>query len=239
MRQLIVSVGKGNNLATIVRVAKWSWDHFADWLTGEAPETTDKAALGWYIPAEFNPVYRDSENFIARDAITFDFDHVSIDTWGDVINAWSDTAFAMYTTYSHRPDAPRFRVVMPLSRPAGYDEFQAVARKVAADVGIELIARESFVPAQMMFAPARPLGGHFASHVNVGDWLDVDAVLREYGDWADPKQWPHRRDGDAVHAATAEKIDPREKPGIIGAFNRAFSISQAIDRFDLPYRRVV
>ena len=237
MRDLVISFGVGNP-AAIARVEHLTWEDFAGWLTAEPTEVEDKAALGWYIPAEFSPVYRDSENFVARHAITFDFDHVNIDTWGDVLNAWSDTAFAIYTTYSHRPDSPRFRVVMPLSRPTGFDEFQAVSRLVAADVGIELVARESFVPAQMMFVPARPLGGLFVSHVNTGEWLDVDAVLAEYEDWTDIKQWPHRRDGDAVHAAAAEKIDPREKPGIIGEFNRAFTISAAIEKFGLPYRRI-
>ncbi|MDE2097014.1 MAG: hypothetical protein KGL39_07195 [Patescibacteria group bacterium] len=214
------------------------WPVFAEWLTKEPPEVADKAERGWFIPAEFDNERRHTDHFVARHAITFDFDHVTIDTWGDVLNAWDQTAFAIYTTFSHLPEAPRFRVVMPLSRPAGFDEFQAVARKVAADVGIELVARESFVPAQMMFAPTRRLGGVWHSHVNAGDWLDVDAVLAEYSDWTDVSSWPHRRDGDPVHASTGEKVDPRDKPGIIGEFNRAFTISQAIEKFDLPYRRV-
>lgn len=127
---------------------------------------------------------------------------------------------------------------MPLSRPAGFDEFQAVARKVASDVGIELVARESFVPAQMMYAPARPLGGEFKSHINAGEWLDVDAVLAEYTDWTDASSWPRRKEADHATSGNAEKIDPREKPGIIGQFNRAFTISAAIEKFELPYRRV-
>lgn len=237
MRPLCVSFG-GSNMATITEVVWYEWPQFARYLTVEPPEMADKALRGWYIPAEFDPVYRDSPNLVARHAVTYDFDHVTIDTWGDVINAWSDTAFAMYTTFSHRADRPRFRCVMPLSRPASYDEFQAVSRKVAADVGIELIARESFVPAQMMFCPARSLGGHFVAHINEGAWLDVDDVLAEYTDWTDMSQWPHRRDGDAVHTAAGDKVDPRDKPGIIGEFNRAFTISQAIEKFELPYRRV-
>lgn len=237
MRPLTVSFGVGN-LAAITKVRSISWPDFSAWLTGQPNERADKAANGWYIPAEFDPVYRDSQNFVARHAITFDCDKVTIDTWGDVINAWSETAFAMYTTFSHRADAPRFRVVMPLSRPAGFDEFQAVARKVAADVGIELFARESFTPAQMMFAPARPLGGLWTSHINEGDWLDVDAVLGEYEDWTDSKSWPRREEGDTGHLGSASGSDPREKPGIIGEFNRAFSISEAIEKFELPYRRV-
>lgn len=237
MIDLIVSFGTVNP-AQITAVRHLAWLDFAKWLTDEPPEVNDKAARGWYIPAEFDPVYRDSQNFVARHAITFDFDHVTIDTWGDAINAWESLTFAMYTTYSHSPETPRFRVVMPLSRPAGYDEFQAVARKVAEDVGIELVARESFVPTQMMFAPARRLGGLFTSHINAGTLLDVDAVLAEYKDWTDVGSWSRRKSGDTVRAVAAEKVDPREKPGILGEFNRAFTISQAIERFDLPYRRV-
>jgi putative DNA primase/helicase len=237
VRDLIVSYG-GLDMAAINMRTSVSWGNFSQWLTREPPELADKAACGWYIPAEFSALRRHSDDFVTRHAITFDFDHVTIDTWGDVLNAWSDLAFAIYTTFSHKPDRPRFRVVMPLARPAGFDEFQAVSRKVAADVGIELIARESFVPAQMMFCPARPLGGHFAARINEGAFLDVDAVLAEYDDWTDTTQWPARRDGDPVHAAAAEKIDPRDKPGIIGDFNRAFPISVAIERFELPYRRV-
>jgi putative DNA primase/helicase len=237
LRPLTVSFGTVNP-ATITKVSRLDWPTFAAWLTKEPPELPIKEGAGWYIPAEFDPAYRDSQNFVARHAITFDFDRVTMDTWGDVLVAWENTAFAIYTTYSHAPEAPRFRVVMPLSRPAGYDEFQAVARKVATDVGIELVARESFVPTQMMYAPARRLGGLWASRINPGEWLDVDSVLAEYADWTDTKMWPHRSDGDTGHLGSAERVDPRDKPGIIGEFNRAFSISQAIERFDLPYARV-
>lgn len=237
MRDMTVSFGTVN-LATITAVKQLSWQAFAKWLTKEPPEHADKAARGWYIPATFDPVYRDSQNFVHRDAITFDFDHVTIEDGGLPFSCWSDVAFAFYTTFSHRPEAPRFRVVMPLSRPAGYDEFQAVARKVAVDVGIELVARESFVPAQMMFAPARCLGGVWTSRINEGAWLDVDAVLAEYPDWTDRGSWPRRADADSGHLGSGDRVHPGDKPGLIGEFNRCFSISAAIERFELPYRRV-
>lgn len=234
---MIVSFGTVHP-ATITAVKRLSWPAFSDWLVKEPPELPGKTDRGWYVPAEFDPPYRDGQNFVARHAITFDFDHVTIDTWGDVLNAWSDTAFAIYTTFSHSPETPRFRVVMPLNRPAGYDEFQAVARMVATDVGIELVARESFVPTQMMYAPTRRLGGCWTSKINDGALLDIDSVLTEYKDWTDTNSWPRRRDADRPSQLTVERIDPREKPGIIGEFNRAFTISQAIEKFDLPYKRV-
>lgn len=234
MNSLVVSTGGGDQ-AVIEEVQRLTWPQFAERLTKEPREVNDKAHAGWYIPAEFDPAYRHSDNFVARYAITFDFDKVNLDTWGEVILAWENLAFALYTTYSHTLENPRFRVVMPLSRPTGFDEFQAVARKLAEDVGIELVARESFVPAQMMYCPARKLGGLWASHINKGDFVNVDDVLAEYPDWTIKASWPRRRDGDPVHAAADEKVDPRNKPGIIGEFNRTFTVSEAIQKFALPY----
>ena len=172
MRNLCVSFG-GDNPAVILRTERLSWDDFSRWLTTEPKEYQDKAQAGWYIPVEFDPVYRDSQNFVARHAITLDFDKPVIDTWGNVIAAFADFDFAMYTTFSHTYTQPRFRVVIPLSRPTGYDEFQAVARKVAERVGIENVARESFVPSQMMYSPTRKFGAPFESYIGKGKetWL--------------------------------------------------------------------
>ena len=203
-------------------------------MTETPPEHGDKAARGWYCAATFEPAYRDSDNFVARHALTFDFDHVGLDTWQRVKETWTGLAFAMYTTWSHTEAKPRFRVVMPLSRPCSYDEFQAVARRVATDIDIELFARESFTPAQYMFAPTRKPRGQHRSHVNAGDWLNVDEVLAEYKDWTDHTTWPHRKDGDGVHKQEAQ-TRPDEKPGIVGDFCRAFRVADAIKRFELPY----
>jgi hypothetical protein len=90
----------------------------------------------------------------------------------------------------------------------------------------------------MMYAPTRRLGGLFTSRLNEGALLDVDAVLGEYADWTDVNSWPRRKDADRPGAQDAERVDPREKPGVIGEFNRAFTISAAIEKFGLPYGRV-
>lgn len=233
----LLHIAIGGTHPSIIRgVKQWTWAELAAKLTAAPPVHEDKAARGWYCPVEFNPRYRDSENFVARYAITYDFDHVPQDAWEKVLEVWGGLAFCMYTTASHTPEKPRFRVVMPLWRPAGYDEFQAVARKVATDIGIELIARESFVPAQMMYLPTvRPGHEHeFRSHINEGDFLDVDGVLAEYVNWTDRSTWPHRTDGDAVHTLEG-LVKPDEKPGIVGDFCRAILVPEAIRRFDLPY----
>ena len=130
LRTLTVSFGLDGK-AAITAVKSLTWDALSKALTKEPPEVQHKADRGWYIPALFAAPHRHGDYFVHRDAITFDFDHVSLDTWGHVILALDGIAFAMYTTFSHTYDAPRFRCVVPLSRPMGEDEFEACARMLA------------------------------------------------------------------------------------------------------------
>jgi hypothetical protein len=234
LRDLTISFGKGDK-AAITAVKTMPWGQFAAALTAVPPEADDKAARGWYIPATFNPVYRHGDNFVSRDAITFDFDHVGMESWATVLQALPTTTLAMYTTHSHNENAPRFRIVVPLSRPTSFDEFQAVSRRLASRFGIEMAARESFTPPQMTYLPLRSPRGLFDSHIQGGSWVDVDQILAEYPDWTDSTTWPRRVSGDDIHASDI-RIDPLAKPGAIGRFNRAFTVSEAIARFDLPYK---
>lgn len=237
MRTLKLSFG-GLHQAHIVSQQELTWAEVCALFTARPPVHTDKAAAGWYCPAEFVPSYRDSDNLVARHALTLDFDHVPDEAWQAVADAWGSLAYVAYSTWSHRQPGKglRFRVVVPLSRAASYDEYQAVVRKLAADVDIEWTARESFVPAQFMYMPAlASADAEYLSHANGGEFLDVDAVLAEYQDWTDAKQWPQRETGDGVHAIKDQLTAPCDKPGVIGEFCRAFDVPAAIERFQLPY----
>src|SRR5690606_2018581 len=65
-----------------------------------------------------------------------------------------------------------------------------------------------------------------------GDPINVDAILAEYEDWRDPTQWPRHPEDKAGPRHTGKKMeDPRSKQGIVGAFCRCFTISEAIARF--------
>lgn len=247
MTEVRCSLGSPLNNAQIVRVASCSFEQFAKTLIGKVPETDDKASQGWVSGATFGPGepgtekfwakgYRDSDNFLARYLLSFDYDHISPDDVEPILNTFRAYAHLAYTTHSHTPEAPRIRVWLPLSRPCGYDEFQAVSRMVASRYDIEKMARESHVPAQYMFRPAVKTGTKFEHWAELaGLPVDVDEVLGCYFNWTDRAEWPHRSDGDGVHTSTEGKVDPRDKPGIIGEFCRAFDIPTAIERFDLPY----
>src|SRR5688572_4874 len=130
MRKLVISFG-GVHPARVTAVKELIWPEYVRELIGDVPETDDKASRGWSIPARFDPVYRDSDNLQARDALTFDYDHIDIFDFEELRKTYSKWAHVEYTTWSHTADSPRWRFVFPLSRPCTYDEFQAVSRMVA------------------------------------------------------------------------------------------------------------
>lgn len=238
-QKLVVSFGAGTNFADITRVKELTWEQYVE-LLRKAPETTDKSTRGWSIPASFNDEWRHGANFKARYALTFDYDKITPFDVDALQDAYAGYTHVEYTTWSHATNAPRWRFVFPLSRPCNAEEFQAVSRMVATypgDTGIELTSGETHVTAQMMFLPTVKPGATMEFNVVEGlHWIDVDEVLALYIDWKDRTQWPRRKSGDhAEHKDKAE--DPRTKPGIIGQFCRTYTISAAIEKFELPYVR--
>jgi putative DNA primase/helicase len=240
MRQLTVTVGEASKgLAHAQgRTVKCTWPQFVRSMIADVPETDDKSAAGWVCGAEFERGYRHSKNFIARHLLSFDYDHITPEDLLRIRSTYGGYAGLLHPTWSSTPSHPRFRLWLPLSRPVGDDEFEAVSRRVAARAGIELAARETHTPAQYMFRPAVPPFAGFEATVTEGAWVDVDQILGEYDDWTDRSTWPHRAEGDGVGVSKEEMTSPLEKTGIVGAFNRAFSIEEAIERFELPYQRV-
>lgn len=234
-RLLTVSFGE-NDPAKIISVKHLTWPEFCQYLCQSPPVAEDKAQFGWYCPVEFEKPRRHGKYFIARHAITWDVDQADMFALEDVDAFFTFFNHAIYPTFSSTTERPRFRIVAPLSRPCGYDEFQAVSRRLAADLSIELFARESHVPCQMMYAPTRRADSppHWSHSRIDGAAIDVDAALSRYADWTDRSSWPHRAKNDGVHQKDT-KVSPLDKPGIVGAFCRAYTISAAIEKFDLPY----
>ncbi len=105
----------------------------------------------------------------------------------------------------------------------------AVSRRVAADIGIEMFDDTTYEPSRLMYWPSTSADGDFVFHEVKGDLLDPDAVLARYQDWRNTALWPvSNRQQEIVKRETFKVADPLDKPGSIGAFCRAYSISQAM-----------
>jgi hypothetical protein len=138
----------------------------------------------------------------------------------------------IYSTHSHIPKSPRIRVLVPLSRDVAPDEFNAVSRFFAEELGIDQFDECSYYPHQLMYWPSTPSDGEYLFKVIEGKWLDPDAVLAARLDWRDCSRLPaSQRESASVTHGIKRQADPFQKTGIIGAFCRAYSCEDVIETF--------
>lgn len=166
-----------------------------------------------------------------RQVVCLDVDFGDTDLW--ITFGLLNMAGCMYTTHKHRPESPRFRIVIPLNRRVTPDEYEAIARTVAGWLGIDNFDDTTYQPTRLMYYPSTSKDGEFIFNYNDAPILDADEVLAELPDWRDPTTWPvSSRIKDVVKTSTADKVeDPEEKGGIIGAFCRAYTMYEAIAEF--------
>lgn len=139
----------------------------------------------------------------------------------------------LYTTHSSTDDAPRVRLVYPLTRDVTPEEFVAVSRYLAQMLGIDYFDECSYLPNQLMYWPSTPSNGSFVFLDVEKEWLDPDEVLAAHPEWTDPTRLPtSSRESRANTTASAKVQDPLDKEGAVGFFNRAFfPIGRAIEKF--------
>ena len=138
----------------------------------------------------------------------------------------------LYTTHGHTPGAPRARILIPLTRDVSVDEFVAISRYLAADLGIDQFDECSYRPQQLMYWPTVPANGEFICRRLGGEWLDPDGFLSRHPDWKDCSLLPTSSRESAVRNYDGKKQeDPLAKEGIVGAFCRAYGIRAAIDKY--------
>ncbi|MPM37804.1 hypothetical protein SDC9_84423 [bioreactor metagenome] len=139
---------------------------------------------------------------------------------------------AVYSTHSHTPEAPRLRIVAPFTRDVSADEFVAVSRYMAAELGIDMFDECSFIPNQLMYWPTCPSNGEYISEFFDGELLDPDAIFAAHQNWQDCSLLPTTsRESKVNKPSQKPQEDPLTKSGVIGAFCRAYSITAAIDQF--------
>jgi len=139
---------------------------------------------------------------------------------------------AVYSTHSHTPVAPRLRIVAPFTRDISADEFVAVSRYMAAELGIDMFDECSFIPNQLMYWPTCPANGDYLIDFVDGELLDPDKILAAHPDWQDCSLLPTTSRESKVHKPSQkQQEDPLSKSGVVGAFCRTYSITVAIEKF--------
>lgn len=166
-----------------------------------------------------------------RSILCLDADFATSTLWEDWL-LFMGNAAAVYSTHKHTPAKPRLRLVIPLARNVTPEEYQAIGRRVADALGIDQFDDTSYQPQRMMYWPSASIDGEYIFRFCDGAFLDPDEVLATYYDWTDVSSWPmSSRVSEVIKKAAAKQKDPLEKPGLIGAFCRAYPIDEAIAEF--------
>ncbi len=172
------------------------------------------------------------QNVACRSVISLDGDRVTAVFADDYKNRMKYRS-CLYSTHGHVPENPRVRVLIPLTRDVTPEEYVAISRYVAEELGIDMFDECSYLPNQMMYWPSTPSNGEYMYLVTDGGWLDPDDILSAHPEWTDPARLPtSSRESGAKGVSDKKQADPLEKDGIVGVFNNAyFPVNLAMDAF--------
>lgn len=167
-----------------------------------------------------------------RYLITLDADNPGEDFIVDLDMELGGMEYVLYSTHSHTADNPRYRVIIPVDRPMTPDEYQAVSRRIADNIGIEFFDPSTHQAERLMYWPSRPKDVEYVYQHSEGSLVSVDTYLSTYRDWRDTSLWPTSEKESQIRLDAAKKQgNPLEKKGLIGAFCRSYSITEAIHKF--------
>lgn len=185
--------------------------------------------VGGYIPGNGRRIRGSVKE---RYLITLDADNPGEDFIVDLDMELGGMEYVLYSTHSHTADNPRYRVIIPVDRPMTPDEYQAVSRRIADNIGIEFFDPSTHQAERLMYWPSHPKDVEYVYQHSEGSLVSVDTYLSTYRDWRDTSLWPTSEKESQIRLDAAKKQgNPLEKKGLIGAFCRCYSITEAIHKF--------
>lgn len=189
--------------------------------------------VGGFVGGRLKEGRRKADNIIDRSVITLDLDSIptGVEIWPQ-IEMLSEYAAALYSTHSHTENAHRLRLVVPLARDVSPDEYGAISRRLAQDIGIDYCDDTTFDPCRLMYWASCSIDADYVFRYTDAPLLDPDEVLAQYPDWTDTSLWPvSSRRPEVIRRQAQRQGEPTEKPGVVGAFCKVYDVPAAMRKF--------
>ena len=189
--------------------------------------------IGGFVGGHLREGRRKTGYVTGRQLLTLDLDFPPDNFWDSLMdNLELDSAMTVYSTHKHTAAKPRYRLIMPLDREVTPDEYEAIARKIAEKIGIDYFDDSTFQPTRLMYWPSHSADVDPFFKYYDAPFLVADTILAECPDWTDTSYWPESSRMAGIRKKQADKQgDPLAKKGIVGAFCRTYSITEAIAKF--------
>jgi len=191
-------------------------------------QQADIKDIGGFVGGHLRNGRRKKGYVLCRSMLTLDMDYGEPDVWDTTISKIPYQCLC-HSTHKHTPENPRLRLLIPFSREVSEAEYEPVARMFAKEVGIDMFDDSTYEANRLMYWPSTSVNGEYVFQEKDGDVLNPDDYLAKYDAWQDSSTWPvSSRESCVEDHGASKQADPLTKPGVIGAFCRAYPISVVI-----------
>lgn len=190
--------------------------------------------VGGFVGGYLDGGKRGTNSVVSRSVVTLDIDNISknVNILDEVELSYFGLEYAIYSTHKHTPEKPRVRLVLPLNREVNPEEYEAIARKIAHDIGIDYFDDTTYQASRLMYYPSTAKDGEYIFYHGEGEILNADEILKSYTNWQDISTWyTSSRVDKVIQKSKKKQENPREKGGIVGAFCRCYDVPSAIDKY--------
>ena len=205
-----------------------------DYLSYTKAKQDDLKDVGGFVGGSIKGSRRKAEAVTGRDLVTLDFDNIPRSGTKDILKRVGSLgcSAAIYSTRKHSDYAPRLRIVLPLDRTVTPDEYEPIARKLAALIGISFADPTTFEASRLMYWPSCSSDSEYIYEAYDLPFINADGILDMYENWKDISAWPQVPGVEAIEKRRlAKQENPLEKRGLVGAFCRTYTIPEAMDKF--------
>ncbi len=221
-----------SELVERLRVPTRGVENLAAYLNLQKSKQDELKDVGGFVAGTLQGNRRKAKAVTSREVVTIDADNIPAGGTQDVLRRVEGLGcgYCVYSTRKHEEARPRLRILLPLSRPCTADEYEPIARKLAALIGIELCDPTTFEASRLMYWPSCCADSTYVFTFGDKPFVDADGVLAMYRDWRNVLEWPQVPGVDqAQQRLAAKQGDPTAKSGLVGAFCRVYDVYRAMD----------
>ena len=208
-------------------------ESYKDFIKMPATEQGRIKDVGGFVGGTLEGGRRKADAVKERYLLAFDLDFATTD-FLEEFDMLCLNASMIYSTHKHSPEKPRYRLIMPTSRPVTPDEYEALMRIVAKELDImPLLDPSTFQPSRLMYWASCSQDAEYVFRYWDLPFIDPDEWLAKLPDWTDISFWPVHPDEYRVDKTKRgqKQQDPTEKKNLVGVFCRTYDVPAAIDAF--------